>query len=388
MRRLLGMLVALAILVSIMVGPRTGIAQDSVASPTADASPVVDPAPADGDLVLRATIERSAAGPVGLRLIRIVLEPDGESPLHAHPGLELGVVEAGQLAVRVEGRAVLLRAGAASEASELVPVGVEVSLGPGDRIAYAPGALMTFRNPGPEPATMLAATVLAAGPDAPPGAVYPGGAPSAEDEAGVSSEILGEAVVEVAPGTSAVTLERLRLVSGDLVPGFAGPVLAVVEAGALSVSVLAGSYELPAATPAASPAAEAELALAAGQSIVFPDGMAATAPLGGEGAVTLLRLGIVPLDSGSPTAVPADPTTGEPGTIAAGTRVVVVVPEARLRAEPSLDGEVLAGLAQGSVLIVTGAPVAGVDRLWYPVQTVEAPVITGYVASELVAPES
>lgn len=390
MRRSLSVLVALVLLAG---GPLLTTAQDTpspeaVATPDARATPGPIEVRELDELILRATIERSEAAPVALRLLRIELDPDGASPLHAHPGLELGVVESGALVVRVEGQAVLLPAAVtALAASEPVPTGVEVSLGPGDRIAYAPGTLMTFRNPGPEPTTLLAATVLPAGPDAPPGAVYPGGPPTAEETAGVRSQVLGEATVDGPQGSSAVTLERFRVGSGEPVPGFPGPVLAVVQEGALRISVVEGTYELPATAPPASPEADGEIVLAAGQAIVFPTGIAATEPIGGAGSVTLLRLGVIPLDQEAATAVPtASSAITDPSAIPVGSQIVVVVPEARLRAAPSLDAEVLAGLPQGSVLVVTGPPVADPSYVWYPVQTLDEPALTGYIAAELVAP--
>ncbi len=162
------------------------------------------------EVLLRATLERRTDDPLSLLLLRITLEPGAVSPLHTHPGLEFGVVESGSLAVRVGGRAVLRPADAAADQeSDVLPLREEVILGPGDRIAYAPGTPLTFRNPGSERTTLLAATVLPAGPDAPPAAVYAAGPPSAEEVAGVRSQILGEAIVPSAPpGRGAATLER------------------------------------------------------------------------------------------------------------------------------------------------------------------------------------
>lgn len=190
-------IVALTLALALALAAFVGVPVNGTAAQGTD-PPVASPEAGQPgrEVLLRATLERTSADPVELRLLRILLDPGSRSPLHAHPGLELGVVESGSLVVRVSGRAVLLRAGAAEDdESEVVPDGVEVGLGPGDRIAYAPDTLMTFRNPGPEPATLLAATVLPAGPEAPPGVVYPGGAPDAAAEAGVRSRVLGSAVV-------------------------------------------------------------------------------------------------------------------------------------------------------------------------------------------------
>ncbi|MDQ3412456.1 MAG: cupin domain-containing protein [Chloroflexota bacterium] len=386
----------LALLLLLAVAPRIGGAQDEAATPLAGPRPA-EAAPRRETLI-RATFDRGSPEPVALRLLRIVLEPDGFSKSHAHPGVELGVVEAGTLVVQVEGRAVLLRADADVDAGSMaVPAGVEVSLGPGDRIAYAAGTLMTFRNPGPDQTTILAATILPTGPDAPPGAVYPGGLPTAEETAGIRSFLLGTVVAELPPSPSGVVLERLQLTAGDVLPAFAGPVLAVIEEGALTGSVLDGPFELLESPAAATPVAEADLALAAGQAIYFPSGMAATAPLGGAGSVVLLRLGIVPLaetaaiDPPAITAVTESPAVTETATttetIPVDARVVVVVDEARLRDQPSLDGLLVTGLSQDTVLVVTGGPVTDPDRVWYPVLVADDPAFFGFIAAELITPE-
>lgn len=380
------------------------------------------------DLLLQATLERDADGPTSLRLLRITLEDGGRSALHTHPGVEFGVVESGRLVVKVTGRAVTLPAEAGSAAgSEVVPEGVEVTLGPGDRIAYAAGTAMTFRNPGPEPTILLVATVLPAGPEAPPGAVYPGGTPTAEDAAGVTSQILGDAVAERLPsGRSAITLERLELAAGSGLPGYAGPVLVAVERGGLSGSVMrdeearGGDEGESGATPAAE-----SFRLVAGEAIFLAEGMAETPPLGGEGEVVLLRLGVIGLpeetetDADEAEAAAATDDTAEddaeaaetpeaeadpeeideeatveaadaadPTGIGDGARVVVAVAEARLRAAPTVEADVVAGLAEGQALTVVGPAEEDAEgRVWLPVEVEDEPGVGGFVAAELVVPE-
>ena len=387
------------------------------------ATAAADAGSAEREVLLQAVLERTEGDPLELRLLRITLEPGGVSPLHAHPGLGFGVVESGSLAVQVTGRAVLRPADLnPEEPSQLVPVGVEVRLGPGDRIAYAPGTQLTFRNPGPERTMLLAATVLPTGEGAPPSAIFVAGPPSATEVAGVRSLILGRAVVVDFPDRrSAVSLERLSLGAGDRVPAFGGPVLVAVEAGGLSGTV-EGAVELPDAagfaaanaTPTTDSGAGTRFTLAAGQSIFFPSGMAESPPLGGDGSAMLLRLGIVPLadevDSPmpspvqratataiqAPTAAPTATATASPAPspsptpdssrFAVGTEVVVAVDMARLRSEPSLEGSIMAGLEQGRVLVVIGEPVEGPDHIWYPVQDLADPALTGYIAGDLLAP--
>lgn len=363
------------------VASSPGAAQD--ATPATSAGAPVSPQSED---LLSATFERTASGPIELRLLRILLDSGGSSPLHAHPGLELGVVESGTLMTRVAGRALMQR-GSDGE-PEPAPEGVEVRLTAGDRIAYAPGTQMTFRNPGPEETVLLAATVLPAGPDAPPGAVYAAGTPTAEETAGVQSQLLGAAeILDFPPGRAAVVLDRLQLRAGESLPAFAGPLLVAVESGALSGSVLEGSIETTSATSAAAEADDEMFSLGPGQSVVLPQGIAESPPLGGTGSVVLLRLGALPLvDEGPPTATAVATTPPTTATDPTGNLVIVVVAEARLRGEPSLDGSLVAGLPQGSVLVVTGPPVEGSGVIWHPVSAADNPALTGYVAADLIAP--
>ena len=361
------------------------------------------------EVLLQAAFDRASGDPLELRLVRIALEPGGTSPRHTHPGLEFGVVEEGSLVVRVTGVALRRSRDLPDDAeSEILPEGVEAMLGAGDRIAYAPETEMMFRNPGPGRTVVLAATVLPTGEDAPPGAVFPGGVPQAADVAGVESRILGVAVVDDLPeGRLAIALERLVAGSGDAIAGFPGPVLITVESGGLSGSVLDGAVELPAAAAATSDGAGTSgdgtaFDLAPGEALYFPAGMAATPPLGGEGTVALLRLGIVRLpEDVSPPAVPTEPSfeptatpnseadpTAESVGLSPGTTVVVVEDDTRLRAGPSLDDPVVNGFDQGRRLVVTGEPVEGLEYLWYPVEDPADPTIVGYVAGELLAPES
>lgn len=336
------------------------------------AGPVATPIGGDGG-VLRVSLERTAGGPLELQLLRIELEPGARSPLHAHPGLELGWVETGTLAVLVNGDAVLLSAEAAERGgpAPVVPEGIEVYLRPGDRIAYAPGTRMTFRNPGRTPTRLLAATVLPAGPTAPPGVIYAGEPPAADDLAGIRSQVFGAGIAPDLPlGRATVDLQRLVLRPGDAIPAFPGPALVAAAEGAVSGRLRA--------EPAA-PATDGEpFTLDQGPAAFFPDGMAESPPLTGTGEVVLLRLGILPLgeQAGADAAMaPAPP----------GDQVLVVV-EARLRAAPSLDAPVLAGLAPGQVLVVTGVPIEADGLVWVPVAAADDPSLVGFVAADLLAP--
>ncbi|MBA3416837.1 MAG: hypothetical protein H0U10_16575, partial [Chloroflexia bacterium] len=58
-----------------------------------------------------------------------------------------------------------------------------------------------------------------------------------------------------------------------------------------------------------------------------------------------------------------------------------------LRETPSLDGALIVGQPQGSLLVVTGPVVEGSSLLWYPVQSAVDPALTGFIAADLVGTE-
>jgi hypothetical protein len=88
-------------------------------------------------------------------------------------------------------------AGGTPQPAQVAPVGEAFALRPGDQIVYPAAVPFTFANQGQEPARMLTAVVLPAGSGSPPSSSWVEGTPAAEAMAGVSSEILGDAV---APG--------------------------------------------------------------------------------------------------------------------------------------------------------------------------------------------
>lgn len=321
------------------------------------------------ELLLQAAVRRLPESPAVVRLSRLTLELDAAQETAAPPGVEFAVVETGAPVAAVDGDAVLLPAADAG-ASQPLAAGAEVALAPGDRLAFPLGTPRAFRNDGTEPASLVIAAVLPADEAAEVG-----------DAEGVTTEILGEGTAaELPAGTAVVTLERFRLTDGDGVPAYPGPALLAVEEGGFSSSLAAGDVQLsrgggPGERPAGGP--DDAFPVRPGDALFFPQGMDATPPLEGDGAVVLLRLGIRSVDLA--TAADAE----EPFPV--GATVVVARPDVRLRAEPSTDGAVLAGLAQGQTLLITGPPEAGSDRRWYPVADPTDPSLAGFVAAEFLA---
>ncbi len=357
------------------------------------------------ETLLQATLRLAEDVQLELRLLRITLAPNGRSPWHAHSGLEFGVLETGQLLVQVDGPAIRRGADPGAEGAAIAE-GDEVALSAGDRIAYGPGTDMTFRNPGSDPAVLLAATVLPVGADVPPGVVYRDGPPSPEDNDGVSSQILGDATIDAgrfSDAAIAVVLERLTAAGGEALPAFAGPVLLAVDQGGLTGELVEGSAAVVSAQGGETDAPR--FALGPGEALFFPEGMAATAPLGGNGGAVFFRLGLVPLEQdvvviagARETAAPGASTeSGDAGTAGAedragsaapfapGSTVVVAVDEARLRAEPATDAALVAALERDRRLLVVGPPVAADGHDWYPVEDLADPSLSGYVAGDLLA---
>ena len=149
----------------------------------------------------------------------------------------------------------------------------------------------------------------------------------------------------------------------------------------------------------------------AGDALFFPEGMAETPPLQGEGQLKLLRVGIlgpgetsatrtveataeamIEATAAATTEVTAEATaeaaeTAAAGTIEEGTTVVVVEDVVNLRTGPAADAEIAAELPAGYVLVVTGKAVEGDGLTWYPVQD---PIDgqEGFIAADLVIPQA
>lgn len=321
------------------------------------------------EVLLRAGVRALPEAPASLRLSRTTLAPGAVLATSVPDGPSFVVVEAGQPVVVVEGDAVALPAGEGSAGRVPVPIGEAITLEVGDRLAFPTATSRTFRNDGPGEVGLLIASLTADG--------QPSGDEVGE-AAGVESESLGQGTAETLPAGAAMTLERLVLVEGSGVPAHDGPVLVAVEAGGFASTIETGDVQLSAAgapgKPVAADAGEV-IAVRPGDALFFPSGMAATPPLSGEGEVVLLRFGLIAIDIGTP-----EPVAG----IAVAAEVRVIEDEVRLRDAPSLDGALVAPLAAGQRLTVTGLPEEGDGLLWYPVSDAADPSLAGFVAADFV----
>ena len=73
------------------------------------------------------------------------------------------------------------------------------------------------------------------------------------------------------------------------------------------------------------------------------------------------------------------------GTLDPGTAVTTTEEQVRMREGPTTEAEIVAELASGTSLTVTGPPEEGGDLTWYPVENPETGE-TGYVAQQFLRP--
>ena len=113
----------------------------------------------------------SSGAPAGvdgktLVLVRVIFEPGGGIGPHTHPGTLAQTVESGRFGFNLleEGEMRMVRSGEAGTpgVEELVPVGQEVELGPGDSFIET-GMMHTGRAIGDEPVVLLYAGLFEAG---------------------------------------------------------------------------------------------------------------------------------------------------------------------------------------------------------------------------------
>ena len=404
---------------------------------TARAQGAATPIPATGDApaplsesLLAATLQELPRPPSFIRMVRIVLQPGASVPVHTHPGPEFGVIEAGTLTVETRGQAVIAQMGPdgkplparVTPSDETFPMVVD------DQIVYPQSVPFGFINNSREPVQLLAAVILPAGSQRPPGAQWVDGTPGPNAFQGVTSQILGDAIANGWPtGTLAVTIDRLALAPGEAIPARGGPVMLSIERGAFAFQLSAGPSPQVSrggvladqnATPGAA------YLLNPGDSVFFPGGMAQVPRQQSDGVLVLLRMSVTgtgtapatPPAATTPTAAttaaPAAPQTATAAAtappqsaetpaptapanqtpaadqprFAPGSAATVAEDGVRLRDAPTTEGGVVAELEQGRELTITGAPVEGDGITWYPVQAVDDPAVAGFVTDEFLVP--
>ncbi|HQY29830.1 MAG TPA: cupin domain-containing protein, partial [Thermomicrobiales bacterium] len=219
--------------------------------------------------------------PAFLRLVRITLDPGATSIAHTHPGPEFGRIESGVIAVTVTGPAsIKQRSAKEKDPFEAVKSGSTTNLDKGDQIYYPAGTRISFTNKGEDPAEVLAIVILPAESGHPELITYTEATPTDKDFAGVTSEILGDAIMTTIPaGDAVVALDRVQLKAGQSLPGTVNPVLFSVESGDCQFTITGGQVQI---SRMREPGAQTDVAqdenikLRSGDSVFFANGTRTT----------------------------------------------------------------------------------------------------------------
>jgi quercetin dioxygenase-like cupin family protein len=345
--------------------------------------------------------------PAFLRLVRITLEPGATSVAHTHPGPEIGRVDAGVISVTVQGPAsVKQRSAKPKDPFEAIESGKPTTLDRGDQVYYPAGTVIEFTNKGDDPAQVLAVVILPAAEGHPDLITYAEATPTDEVFKGVTSEVLGDAVMTTIPtGDATVTLDRVQLQPGQSLPGTSYPVLFSVESGDCQFSISGGQVQL---SRKREPGAQTDLPqdenikLRSGDAMFFPNGLRTTSRGETSAGLDLLRV-IVGPGPGSDEKLAqdgrgsirfkapdvADEDTGDSGDQASneignGSSVYVNSTDVNMRDSPGLGAGLVTVLLYGQELTVDGPAVDGDGIRWWPVHITSDPSISGYVADEFI----
>lgn len=424
-KRLKGRILLVALLIAVTAlsaSSSTLVAQDETAT-----GPLID---------AKLEAGQYPVAPAFVRLLRITLEPGASSPLHTHPGPEIGLVERGLITVQVGGPANLSNASdftdeATPTLGDLAPINSEFELSAGDQIVYLPQTSMTFRNSGSETASILTVVLLPAGHQHPPGVTYMNGQPAAEAFEGVTPQILGDGVASAMPANGIrIVVDELKLNQGETIPADQNQVLLSLEEGSLDFTVIGGKVQIsrgatPGPQPDAAPGTESSLAV--NDALYFPIGMKQAARPETDGPISFLRLSITPASAGSQptptgegageiqvtgTQIETPPAEGTAEAGVSGTPSGESVPAAspsptasagpkegdtvsvnsdgvNLRACASTECDVVVQLFFGETLTIIGPPEDDGEYIWWPVSVDYDPSITGYIAQDFLdLPES
>ncbi len=358
--------------------------------------------------------------PSFVRLLRINMAPGSSSPMHTHPGPEIALVEQGFVTVQVNGRTLLSQAPADGTPApiETAPNNTEFELQTGDVITYLPQTPMTFRNGAEEPLSLLTAVLLPAGNQHPPGISYLDGQPAADAFEGVAPEILGDGVATILPRDGlTLTVERVRIGPGEPIPAFDGPIMLTLESGVLDFTIFGGKVQVSrTATPGPQPdsAPETVVSLAKSDAVFFPLGMREVDRSALEGEIVLLRttleatgegaeptpsetgIGEIrvlaeelietpasPVAGGSPSAEATPEEEGEP-VLEEGALVEANSDGVNIRSGAGTDSEIVFQVFIGDQMRITGEPEESGDFVWWPVELVNDPSITGFIAEDFI----
>lgn len=408
---------ALVLLLGIGLQPLASQAQDDTdAEETADPTRPNRVRPGEEGLILFALVNDMPAAPSFVRLLRINLAPGAQSPLHVHPGPEMGVIESGVSSVQVEGPTDLLPAGRTKPIS--APEGEEFEMERGDQVLYPTGSPQSFVNNSEDDNTViLSAVILPAGSPTPPGLTWVGGTPGPNALAGLTSVILGDGVASQLPtGQTGISIERLIVEPGESIPASDVPTMLSLEDGRFDFTTVSGETQVSrTTTPGPQEAAplEEEFSLAPGDAAFFPTGIEEVERPESDGQVTMLRMTIAEIpttDAASPTASPVaedeseravieiteaqeptpaptqDAESADDGVLGVGDVVAVNEAEVRLRDAPTVNSNIVTGLDQGAEFTITDGPVEADGFVWFAVESTVDSAIVGWIAADFISP--
>lgn len=364
---------------------------------TPAASPAASPAPTTAAPAAQITelmardFDEFPPAPMTVRMLRIVVEPGASTPMHTHPGPEFDRIEVGELAVESDGTAFVTRA----DGSEEELTDAEGTLGQGDAIVFPAGVGMYYINNTEDNVTILSAVLLPVGPDFDESITYLDGQPAADAFQGVSYKVLGDGLIQNMPaGGAVVTIRDIVMPAGSPLPAADGVAMYSEVEGNFSFSVDSGSVQVSrSAQETLQPKAilGQQFTLDVGDAAFFPAGVTETSRADETGTLRILALAIAfdsPIDekpasltfvAGEAPATAAEPTATPTQT----PRTVTITAEGvNIRAEPSVDAEVVVQVDTGTELTVLGGPEEAEDYTWYNVALVDDPSVSGWVADD------
>ena len=266
---------------------------------------------------------------------------------------------------------------------------------------------MTFTNKGKEKASILALVILPAESDHPPLIDYTAATPTADTFEGVTSQILGDAILTTIPsGPSTITINDVSLKPAQSLPGSRNPVLYSVVKGDCSFKVTGGSVQIS-RTEKPGPQNDTELnkdiELKPGDAMFYPNGLRTTSRGENSGSLELLQVLVEPASSDETLSEdnrgqvkfnqPSSPPAAEEGQFGIvrqfqGWRFGLCQLDRRQPTRlTEQDGGQVTVLIYGQELIIDGDPTDADSFTWWPVHIADSPDITGYVVSGLIQSE-
>lgn len=385
-----GLLSASLLLTPVVVAQESTPPSSTPAASTPVASPEAAPTVAEPTVtnLMTAQVTELPQAPFTVRMLRITLEPGAVTPMHTHHGPEVDMVESGELTIRSLGEAPVTRADGTAEVSS----GENVLLGVNDMVYFPAEVGMYFENTSDQPAVLLSAVVIPVGPDFVNERItWVDGEPDLE---GVSYQKLGDGLVQDQPQQAAEwTIQSVELPAGVSVPAAAGIAMVTPIQGNYSFTIDAGMVQVTRAeSNMLQPNAvlDTSFSLTDGDAAFFPNGVTATDRTDEQQPLTLLVMNIAPVEGVAATPAELTFNAGD-GTIAggngeagAGTTVTTNSDNVNMRADASVNADVVDQIGLGVEMEVLDGPVEADDYVWYQVRVTTEGGSEGWMVAEFI----